>query len=374
MSSLVSRPTAVFSETRAAVSAALAYWLCQLLGWGLNGFGQAYSAVVTLHQPAVRIVLEVALLNAIGLGFSHLLRGFIKRHGWATLAMSSLLPRMIAASVLLALPIAVIMRFTSVARMWMPHTAEDIAALERVTNGLSEGLWLPTANWSALFVLWTVLYLCITSLRDRRSAQLRQSELIRALQLAELRVLESQLNPHFLFNSLNSVRALIADDPAGAQDAVTRLARILRYTLGSGQEELVTLERELEFVEDYLGLESLRYGERLLVERDIATSAKAARIPVMLLQILVENAIKHGIAELQQGGVLRIHACLRAGVLMIEVENSRPTAPPRHAPEGVGLHNATERLRLLFGPAASLELDLSSPDVARARVRVPHPS
>src|SRR5262249_12425034 len=123
-------------------------------------------------------------------------------------------------------------------------------------------------NWTANFVVWTVLYLTITSLRDQRSAALRQSELTRALQLSELRLLKSQLNPHFLFNSLNSVRALIADDPTGAQKAVTQLARTLRYTLTAGREELVTLARELEIVEDYLALESLRFGERLRIERD----------------------------------------------------------------------------------------------------------
>ena len=147
---------------------------------------------------------------------------------------------------------------------------------------------------------------------------------------------------------------------------------MLRYTLSSGQEELVALERELEIVEDYLALESLRFGERLRIERNIEPGALSVRIPVMLLQTVVENAIKHGIAELPGGGVLRISAALRADDLHIEVQNPRPAVavrPGNH--EGVGLHNAAERLRLLFGARASFELDLSSPELATARICVP---
>jgi LytS/YehU family sensor histidine kinase len=192
------------------------------------------------------------------------------------------------------------------------------------------------------------------------------------LHTAELRLLKSQLNPHFLFNALNGVRALIADEPAKAQDAVTQLARTLRYTLAAGDSELVTVAREMEMVNDYLALESLRLAERLQIVREIEPAAADARIPVMLLQTLVENAIKHGIAPLRQGGTLRIAARAVANELIIRVENPRPAdhaSPPYH--EGVGLKNASERLRLLFGKSASLELDLSRPNRATATVRLP---
>jgi LytS/YehU family sensor histidine kinase len=212
-------------------------------------------------------------------------------------------------------------------------------------------------------------------LRDRRVAELRQSELIRALQVSELRLLKAQLNPHFLFNCLNSVRALIAEDPAGAQKAVTQLARTLRYTLSSGQGELVTLERELEIVQDYLDLESLRLEDRLSIDCEVADEARSATIPVMLLQTIVENAIKHGIAELPAGGTLRISATLGTQALMIEVENPRPEQPAREAaPAGIGIRNATERLRLLHGEQAAFELDLATPGRAVARIQIPQSS
>jgi LytS/YehU family sensor histidine kinase len=152
---------------------------------------------------------------------------------------------------------------------------------------------------------------------------------------------------------------------------VTQLARTLRYTLGSGQDELVTLEQELEIVEDYLELEALRLGERLRVEREIATQASGTRIPVMLLQTLVENGIKHGIAELPEGGVLRICARVAHGEFVLEVKNPRPERPVPATHQGIGIGNARKRLRLLFGPEAVLDLDLSQPGWALARVRLP---
>jgi LytS/YehU family sensor histidine kinase len=267
------------------------------------------------------------------------------------------------------------MSFLSIAMLW-GGGPEDQAAVAELAG--QPGLWLMrmdlllrTLNWSAVFAFWMGLYFAITSVRDRHRDQLRQSELAHALKVAELRVLKSQLNPHFLFNSLNSVRALIADDPSGAQKAVTQLARTLRYTLTAGQEEVVSLERELEIVDDYLELEALRLGERLHIDRTIALDSRVAHIPVMLLQTVVENAIKHGIAELPEGGVLRIGAELREGALLIEVENPRPATPSRSPSHGVGLRNAVERLRLLFGAAGKLDLDLSHPDRALARIRIP---
>jgi Histidine kinase len=350
-----------------------AYWTCQLLGWGLYGASLAYTAIATLPVPWARVLLEITLLNAIAVGLTQVLRGFMLRHGWTKLSMRGLLPRIVAASILLALPLAVAMHFMAVAPLWGLESVQDRMVLEAFPAPLRniDPLLLRTINWALAFFIWTSLYISITSVRDRHAAELRQSELIRALQSAELRLLKSQLNPHFLFNSLNSVRALVAEDPSGAQKAVTHLARMLRYTLNSGHDELVTLERELETVGDYLALESLRFGERLRVELDIAAGAQDVRIPAMLVQTVVENAIKHGIAELSSGGVLRVSAMLKNGVLHIDVENPRPASAPPREQQGFGLYNAAERLRLLFGSRATLELDLSHADVAVARIRVP---
>lgn len=222
-----------------------------------------------------------------------------------------------------------------------------------------------------VIVSWVAIYLAVAMQRRRYQAELRQAQLGAALQSAELRLLKSQLNPHFLFNALNGVRALIADEPDRARDAVTQLARMLRYSLASGEQDLVSLQVELELVDDYLALESMRFAERLRVERDISEAARTARVPAMLLQTLVENAIKHGIAGMKDGGTLRIAARVSDGELLLQVDNPAPTTRPDNATGGVGLKNARERLRLLFGSRASLDLDLAEAGRARAIVRLP---
>jgi hypothetical protein len=358
--------------TTTRLNAPANYWLSQLAGWGLYVVAEVTGATQVLHLPLGKSLLEITLLAVIGMALTHVLRGFLRRRGWPRVPLKTLVLPIVTMALFFSLPMAAITHTLSVAQLWGPDQVE-IQSLH-IAPGMTQwarGLIL-VLNWTGLFLIWTAMYLTITALRNQRSAALRQSELTRALQASELRLLKSQLNPHFLFNSLNSVRALIADDPAGAQKAVTQLARTLRYTLTAGREELVTLARELEIVEDYLALESLRFGERLRIERNIAPEALTVRVPVMLLQTVVENAIKHGIAELPAGGDLRIAATLRDGTLHLDVENTRPERTGSvFRGEGVGLDNAAERLRLLFGAKASLELDLSSAEVAIARIRIP---
>src|SRR6185436_9406971 len=242
-----------------------------------------YDAAPTLQVPSLQIALEVVSINALALLLTHLLRAYMKRRRWHTLRIAALVPRALVASVVLGFPIAAIMSFLSIAMMW-GGGPEDQEVVGRLAGEPGLLLWrmdllLRTLNWSAAFAFWIGLYFGITSVRDRHRAELRQSELAHALKVAELRVLKSQLNPHFLFNSLNSVRALIADDPARAQVAVTQLAKTLRYTLTSNQDELVTLAHEMEIVDDYLAIEALRLGERLKIERDISADAARTRIP-----------------------------------------------------------------------------------------------
>jgi len=279
---------------------------------------------------------------------------------------------MLIASFVCGAPLGVVTQFTYLSALQDPD-----AFLKEYAPALQFQLALPVAiafeivNWAVVFTIWLTIYFTAIAAREHRSAQFKQSELTRALQQAELRLLKSQLNPHFLFNALNTVRSLIADNPARAQSAVTRLANTLRYSLSSRQDELVTLAQELDIVADYLELESMRFEDRLRIETHIPDDAAGVHIPVMLLQTLAENAIKHGIAELPSGGLLRIAAVLQDEMLILEVENPRPPAPKHTAHEGVGLHNARDRLRLLFGARASLELDLAKPGVATARLRIP---
>lgn len=341
------------------------YWLCQLAGWGAYAALSLFPAITAVRLSWGRAAAEVTFLGATGLCLTHLLHLFMRKNGWPQMSPRARVPRIIAAVLILSVPAALISTLTGVGA-WQSLVTGDPPSTQPLVRIL-----ILAMDWVSLFLFWSVLYFGALSLQRRKWAELHQSELARALQLSELRLLKSQLNPHFLFNALNTVRALIADEPARAQKAVTQLSRTLRYTLNSGQDELVTLEQELAIVEDYLELESLRFESRLSIERNIAPAARSVRIPVMLLQTLIENAIKHGIADLPAGGVLRLSAVLEGQGLVLQVENPCPANPAPAAHQGIGLHNAEERLRLLFGPQATLHLDLSRPGWANARIFIP---
>jgi hypothetical protein len=348
------------------------YWTFQLTGWGAYSLSRFFGGVWVMNLSWAHFGLQLLCVDALGFGLSHVLRDYVRRHQWRALPIRKLILRILAAAIICGIPLGILTQFTDVALLQDPNEfLVGLSSALRFELALPVAIALEIANWALVFVIWLTIYFTAIAVREYRSAQLRQSETARALQLAELRLLKSQLNPHFLFNALNTVRSLIADNPARAQDAVTRLAKTLRHTLASPQDELVTLSQELDIVADYLELESMRFEDRLRIELDVPDAAAGVRIPVMLLQTLVENAIKHGIAELREGGLLRISAVLQNGALILKVENSRPAGTLRTAHEGVGLRNARDRLKLLFGSSANLELDLSEPAAATARLRIP---
>jgi hypothetical protein len=350
----------------------LAYWIFQLTGWGLYSLSRYFGGVTVMNLSWVHFGLQLLFVDGLAFGLSHLLRDYVRRRQWRALPIRKLAWRILVASFVCGIPLGILTQFTDVALLQDPNEfLEGMSSALRFQLALPVAIALEIVNWSAVFLIWLMIYFTAIAVREHRSAQLKQSELARALQLAELRLLKSQLNPHFLFNALNTVRSLIADNPERAQNAVTRLAKTLRYTLTSPQDELVTLSQELDIVADYLELESMRFEDRLRIEIHAPSDAAGVRIPVMLLQTLVENAIKHGITQLPSGGLLRVSAAVQNDVLMLDVENPRPPAPVRTAHEGVGLQNARDRLRLLFGARASLELDLSQPSVTTARLRIP---
>jgi hypothetical protein len=343
---------------------ARAYWTCQVAGWGFYLVRQLPESHDTAGFRA-GMMLEALFAACFGVVLTHGFRRFIAARGWLSLDRWALLPRALVAPVVLAV--------VFVAPLWF---IECFILRERAhAPGLVE--LFAIGRWTRIFGVWEVLYIAITlhleSTRELAAAQ--QVGLTSALQASQLRSLESQLNPHFLFNALNTVRALIPDEPARAQAAVTQMASILRHALGAGRDNLVTFESEMSVVDDYLAIELLRLGDRLRVERVVEPAALRAQIPAMLLQTLVENAVKHGIAELREGGLLAIHARIADGAMVLTVDNPRPpveeSTRSMETNNGIGLANASERLRLLFGGEATLEMDLSRPRRATARVRIP---
>jgi Histidine kinase len=230
-------------------------------------------------------------------------------------------------------------------------------------------------RWMLIFGIWQMLYLGAGFVRMGREAALRELQLAQDANLAELRALRAQLNPHFLFNTLNSIRALVGDDADDARDAITQLARILRYSLASDGKDTVPLADELAFVQDYLALEKLRLGHRLAFNIVLEARALAVHVPTMLVQTLVENAIKHGISQLADGGSLSVYANFTDASMCLTIENVAPREPSLAMPDAhgiqLGLRNARARLQRLVGNRGALKYErISAPAAEVDCIRV----
>jgi signal transduction histidine kinase len=199
---------------------------------------------------------------------------------------------------------------------------------------------------------------------EAKRSRLRSRQAVEALALAregELQALRAQLNPHFLFNALNAVSAEVGRDPHEARELLATLGDLLRYALDSGEHDLVPLSDELAFARGYLDMEARRMGDRLCVRWDVDEGALAAGVPPMALQTLVENAVCHGLAPSPAGGTIYVEVRQEGPDVRIAVRDTGVGTSSRELEPGVGLANADERLRLLFGQGGALQL-LSSPE------------
>lgn len=187
---------------------------------------------------------------------------------------------------------------------------------------------------------------------------------------AELRALRAQLHPHFLFNSLNSISALVGARPDEARRVCLLLADLLRQSLTAGRRDFSTLGQELSLVRGYLAVEKVRFGERLRFEEQVDAAAESCRVPSLLLQPLAENAVTHGIASLLEGGVVRLRAALQDGALAIAIENPRDDSSPARPGTGLGVDSVRRRLDSVYGREASL-LIVREPSAFRVELRLP---
>lgn len=335
------------------------YWACQIIGWGaFSAVGLTTAVMDNGWRPSVVVGYLLFFLYSIGL--THLLRREIRQRAWTGLPVLGALARLSAAAILMgAVQTGLVVGI---------YTAIEgrLGVWSQPSSIVYMFLWL-----SVIGTIWAILYFAITALRHSREVRRNEMQMKLALSEAELRALEAQLNPHFLFNCLNSIRGMINEDPAQAQDMITRLANILRYNLQSDRRHTVPLASEVEAVSDYLALESIRFESRMRVRLNVDEAARQFPIPPMLLQTLVENAIKHGVEDLPSGGDLSIQAFLDGKALRIEVENTGGLSEPQRGSTQVGLANARERLRILYGERASLQLAPCGQDRVAATLLIP---
>jgi len=207
-----------------------------------------------------------------------------------------------------------------------------------------------------LYVMSVTFHYVLLAEQASREAQERAMHARVLARDAELKALRAQVNPHFLFNCLHSVSALTSSDAGKAREMCILLADFLRTTLRLGGKESITLEEELALVRGYLAIEKVRFGARLHMEEEVQKKSMEVLIPPLLLQPLVENAIRHGIANLPEGGVIRLSAQEEANVVTIVVENSFDPESPAPLKTGLGLDNIRQRLDTRYGPEASISV------------------
>ena len=328
-----------------------AFWITSVLVWLIYTLVNM-SALFGLGKLTAGSALDMICLTLILFAATHYLLGTVRLYGWHSRPLHYSIPRMLG--VIAGLTLSTLL--LSIATTWLIKNSGLCKMPEPDPNmAMNSWVWylLPAINLSILFILASALDFIGQAFRRLREREVEQWKTEAALKAAELRQLKNQINPHFTFNALNNIRALISEDPQRARQMVTHLAEVLRYVLYHAERESVTLDQELEVVTAYLALEAIQQEERLRLEWHVSPEAQSLRLPPMLLQILVENAIKHGISRRPEGGTLTVRARSDGEALHLEVSNpGNLTAAPSQG--GIGLDYARERLRLSCGGELTL--------------------
>jgi two-component system, LytTR family, sensor kinase len=338
------------------------FWRLQVLGWiGISLFSYLLALVNGKPLDVWKITLPIYLVGFLDtLGLRLLLRL------WRQLSPLPLAAAMLLPTVLVGAAMSITMGLA-----WHLTCTEQCEPMKA-------GSWFGAViGYTYLILAWTFLYI---TLRVYRQLQLQNKQVMEATAMAhqaQLKMLRYQLNPHFLFNTLNAISTLILDrDSATANRMLQGLSGFLRLSLDNDPMQRVTVGQELDALMQYLEVEKLRFGDRLRLELDVADDCRDALLPSLLLQPLIENAIKHAVAKRVDGGTLRIAARRRAEMLEIEVADDGPgcgeegPAKPGEG-HGVGLANVRERLRVLYGQAQRFAAGNRQPQGFEVRLALP---
>lgn len=312
------------------------YWWFQAGGWTL--FVLVNAAVLFLNNKLTNPLIYWLIITWFACtALTECLRWIIIRFHWLKLRSIQVIPRIVLAVAFLS---GVIATLASIYELAIP---------ENSTAALDFSRWIEDfINYALAFVIWSVMYFLINTLENSRKAEIENLRWEALRTETELNRLKSQLNPHFMFNAMNVIRALVDENPARSKDAITQLSGLLRNTLQFGKHKFISLGQELEVVRDYLSLESARMEERLRIKWEIDPKSETFEVPPLMLQTLVENCIKHGISKLPEGGTVLIKTSLSENGLTIFLENSGKYDSTLKPESGFGLKNSLERLELLY--------------------------
>lgn len=319
------------------------YWLCQIVGW------TAYCSLITISlvvkdptQVNAEFVYSISSLLLVGLSVTHLQRAVFVRNGWLDMKLSSLIPRLIISSLVSAALLTFLLTTFDAFYVGQKAFKEIQSDPEKFVINII-AVWI-------VVLFWIAIYFTYHYFQKSRHQEVANLELKATNKESELKNLRSQLNPHFLFNSLNSIRALVDIEPMKAKTAITTLSNLLRQSLVIGKENLVTIEAEVSVARHYLDLEKIRFEERLQVEWELDENIQYFMIPPFTLQMMVENAIKHGISNLKDGGLVKVKVYKDMDYVVLMVVNTGTLKTISDL--GVGIQNIQKRLALQYGEDA----------------------
>jgi LytS/YehU family sensor histidine kinase len=275
---------------------------------------------------------------------------------WLQLPTTKLIPKVLLSIVLMSITVYLVR--VGVSFTLDLYSTEMLSAVNILGNTAANIFVL--SIWSAVYFVFHYF---------EKNTQALKYEV--AMNEMKLNQLKSQINPHFIFNALNSIRALVDEEPKKSKRAINHLSNILRSSLVLDKKRLTSFKEELDTTKDYLALESIRFEERLQTEFNIEAETQNVPVPPMMLQTLVENGIKHGISKLKKGGKLTVNARVDLGRMIIEIRNNGHYHEKRINGTGQGLRNTQQRLELIYGESAKLKIENESENTVLTTVKIP---
>lgn len=398
----------------------LRYWICQLFGWGgwtlINiFFANLFAHDVYLSTPEKRQVFYAAMFIEFfwSVLSTHILRMVLKRTQWLRFPIKNVLMIFIAGVCVTGLLSYYGARGTAIAthssiveyeknenyqkavqkeKLLISSsfpTLDEPTKIQGMDNIKKSTGWSRDKNgiwqyedlrkgrfwWDIIFTflltaLWLLLYMVWHYLEKTRNDQVDRLTLEKTVKELEVKTIKSHINPHFIFNSLNSIRALVDENPERARKAITELSNILRSSMQVEKMETVPLEKELDIVKDYLALEHMRFEERLKIIMDIDEDTLQQPVPPMMLQTLVENAIKHGISKNIRGGTVKVISQFTDNDHELIVQNSGHLNGERNE-NGFGIKSTEDRLRFLYYGKARFEIVNIPGEMVQSKVTIP---
>jgi len=337
------------------------YWICQLAGWlGMVGVETINYTFFIAQRFVLELLWSFLLLALAGLIITHLYRWVLKRINFFQKKVWSIWLYAFFSTCLMASLLSIV-SFT-------PYIIDDgnqFVQRLRVVDVLGSIM-----NWSRYVGVWVIIYFMYKLLQQNNTILQEKLAYENIAKTNELELLKTQLNPHFLFNALNSIKALVIINPEQSRDAIVKLSELLRFTLQYGQEKLIPLQDELNEVKKYLALEQLRFGSRLTVDVDIsADDISGYKVPPAILLTLAENAVKHGVANRMENSLIKIAVSISDNHIQLQLINSGKYLPGQSS--GIGLKIVQRRLEEVYHHTANFSITNTAANTVTSTIQIP---